>query len=311
MISISSHIKRYIASALRLARLPGEIDHLKREIDTYKVLAGVAASRFPAEWIPRKISEAEFRVFSQYGDDGIIQYLIRCVDPKERIFIEYGVESYVEANTRFLLLKDNWRGLVMDGSNENVANILRQPLVRRHDLVAQQAWVTKDNINQLFESAGFSGKIGLLSIDIDGNDYWVWQAITSVDPAIVIVEYNSVFGSYHPWTTPYHPGFLRSKYHSSNLCYGASITSLCGLAQEKGYAFVGCNSAGNNAYFVKKSQLGVLQELTPEEGFVDATFLESRGPDGRWSGLRGAERLQALKGVKVWNTVSCSEEVIS
>ena len=126
-------------------------------------------------------------------------------------FIEFGVETYRESNTRFLLVKDNWRGLVIDGSETNVASIRALSEYWRHDLTAVASFITRDNINDLFADAGFTGEVGLLSIDIDGNDYWVWEAIDVVSPVIVVVEYNSVFGPEAQVTVPYAADFTPAR----------------------------------------------------------------------------------------------------
>lgn len=190
-------------------------------------------------------------MFSQFGDDGIIQYLehVLGIGPAHKVFIEFGVQDYTESNTRFLLLSDNWRGLVLDGSRAHVDCVRCDPISWRHDLTAAHAWIDRDNINDLIAIHGCAGEIGLLSIDLDGNDYWVWEAIRVVDPIIVVAEYNAVFGSRHAVTVAYDPQFDRTKAHDSNLYWGALLPALHFLAAKKGYAFVGTNSAGNNAYF--------------------------------------------------------------
>src|SRR5690348_2388073 len=142
----------------------------------------------------RPLRDAEFQVFSQWGDDGIIQYLIHQVPSLPEVFVEFGVQDYRESNTRFLLMHDNWSGLVMDGSEQFVSFIQSEDIYWRYDLTAVASFLTRENINDVIRGAGFSGPIGILSVDIDGNDYWVWEAIDVVDPTIVIVEYNSVFG---------------------------------------------------------------------------------------------------------------------
>ena len=128
------------------------------------------------------LNENEFRVFSQFGEDGIIQFLLTADWRRvpER-FIEFGVEDYQEANTRFLLFQRYWSGLVIDGSSENVDRIHRSGICWARTLTALSSFVTTENINQLITNAGFSGPLGLLSVDIDGNDYWVWKAINCVD----------------------------------------------------------------------------------------------------------------------------------
>jgi len=87
-----------------------------------------------------------------------------------------------------------------------------------------------------------------LSIDIDGNDYWVWEAIDSVDPVMTICEYNAVLGDLYPIAIPYDPAFTRTVPNYHHLYYGASIAALQMIAQRKRYTFLGSNSAGNNAF---------------------------------------------------------------
>ncbi len=122
------------------------------------------------------------------GDDGIIQWLIHRIPGIRASFVEFGVETYVEANTRFLLVNDNWRGLVMEGSRRNVDAIRCDQISLRYNLKIVCAFVTAENINDFLSANGYSGEVGILHIDVDGNDYWVWQAITVIEPAIVIVE---------------------------------------------------------------------------------------------------------------------------
>jgi len=214
------------------------------------------------------------------------------------------VEDYQEANTRFLLLNDNWRGLIMDGGAENIARVHHEPLYWRHDLTAICEFISRENINQLISGAGFSGPIGLLSIDIDGNDYWVWEAIDAVDAAIVIAEYNSVFGSRKAVSVPYDPTFRRTEAHRSNLFWGCSLRALCLLAERKGYAFVGCNSNGNNAYFVKRNLAANLRIKTPDEGYVMSRFRESRDATGQLTYVGGERRLALIADMQVMDVES-------
>ena len=228
-----------------------------------------------------KIQDNEFQVYSQFGEDGIIQFLLRHLPIQNKIFVEFGVENYMEANTRFLLVNDNWRGLVMDGNKKNIDYIHKDPISWRHDLTAVHAFITRENINRLLSENGFIGDIGLLSIDVDGNDYWIWEGLTVVNPAIVIIEYNHRFGQDKAMTVPYDANFQRTNAHYSNIYYGASLKALYLLADQKGYAFVGCNQAGNNAFFVKKDVKPVrIKTLSIEEGFVTGRFRESRDESG-------------------------------
>jgi hypothetical protein len=252
-------------------------------------------------------SDVEFSVFSQFGDDGIIQWLIHRLSGLSETFVEFGVQDYQEANTRFLLVNDNWRGLVMDSSSRYVDVIRRDAISWRHDLQSKCAFVTAENIDQLLLDHGFEGDIGLLHIDIDGNDYWVWRGLTAVRPAIAIIEYNSVFGAERAITIPYDPKFSRGG-RISNLYFGASLPALCDLADSKGYDFVGSNSAGNNAYFIRSELHHGLKPLTAAEGYVISKFAESRDSKGRLTYLRGEQRLASLRGLPVVNTRTGADE---
>lgn len=285
----------------RWGRVVRRIDELGTGLDTLRkqvaaaaeLVSGIECRRVAGLPDHTPLKETEFRVHSQFGDDGVIQYLFSRI-PTVRTFIEFGVEDYTEANTRFLLEHDDWRGLILDGRPDLDAVVSAQGLPMLHDLEIRSAFITAENIDGLICDAGFSGEIGLLSIDIDGNDYWVWRAITCVDPQVVVVEYNAVFGPDRAVTIPYDPAFTRQAAHHSWLYFGASLRALCRLAEEKGYAFVGCTSAGNNAYFVRRDLAGPFRILSPEEGFVDSRFRESRDEGGRMSRLGGSARRDAI-----------------
>lgn len=243
--------------------------------------------------------EHEFKVYSQWGEDGIIDYLCRTIEISVKSFVEFGVEDYTEANTLFLLKHRNWRGLVIDGSSINIESIKRGTVFWRYDLQACESFITRDNINNIIKENGLSGELGILSIDIDGNDYWVWEAITCVNPAIVICEYNSLFGPTAKISTPYINNFYRTSAHTSNMYYGASISGLNYLAESRGYRLVAGNSAGNNIFFVREDLLGSLRVQTPEEVYVRAGFREARSSEGEVELLTFEERQQAISALLV------------
>jgi len=281
----------------RFQSYAAKLTMIQNGLDQNKILAGRLLAAQIAQQDVRDIHEVEFKVFSQFGEDGILQYLIRQtgIQADERSFVEFGVENYTESNTRFLLLNNNWRGLVIDGSASHVASIKGSELYWRHDLTALASFITAENIDGLIKGAGFGGRIGILSIDIDGNDYWVWEKIVTADPVIVVVEYNSVFGAERAVTTPYDPAFNRTQAHYSNLYWGASIKGFQHLAARKGYALVGSNSAGNNAFFVRRDRLGSIPELTPDQAHVESRFRDSRDRAGQLAFLSGRDRLASMK----------------
>lgn len=242
------------------------------------------------------LSEVEFQVFSQFGDDGIIQYLIHKLPIRNKTFIEFGVENYKEANTRFLLMNNSWSGMVIDGSKNNINQIKYERFYSFYDLRAVESFITKDNINALMQASGFDKQVGILSVDIDGNDYWVWKEINTIDPDIIICEYNSLFGFEDPITIPYKADFVRGK--PLNF-YGTSLRAAYELAKDRGYFFIGCNSAGNNAYFIKEHLRAhcPVQEKTPEEGYNLAIFSETWTADKE--PRRGKEKLKSIAGQTV------------
>jgi hypothetical protein len=248
------------------------------------------------------LAEVEFKVFSQWGDDGIIQWLVSNLNFTNKSFIEFGVENYKESSTRFLMMNNNWSGLVMDGSAPNINHIKDSEYFWRHHLIAKASFIDADNINDLIYSSNLGPDVGIMHIDLDGNDYWIWKAINVVSPVVVIVEYNSVFGLERAITVPYDKDFTRYKAHYSGLYCGASLRALHKIASVKGYAFIGCNSAGNNAYFVRKDQLNDnVREVPLETGYVLSKFRESRDQNGRLTYLAGQDRLDVIRGMPVYN----------
>lgn len=296
---IQKSVTRVISSPSRLLAMYG----INKQIDiTKQLIAKVLVNQIKTKGILEELSEAEFKVYSQFGDDGIIQYLIHNIRIKkdEENFIEIGVENYREANTRFLLVNNNWRGLIIDARKEYIDSVRKDDIHWKHDLTAVNAFVTRKNINKIIKENSFEKNVGLLSIDIDGNDYWIWKAVR-IKPAIVIIEYNSVFGKRSAVTVPYKEKFNRTKEHYSNLFFGASLKALVNLSKEKGYVFVGTNSAGNNAYFVKKSRVEKVKRMTINNGFVKSRFRESRDKEGNLTYISGNDRLSMIKYKKVYD----------
>lgn len=256
--------------------------YLREDAERMKMLAAQTNVRFVKEHAGKlkHIHHAEFSVFSQWGDDGIIQYLIHTIGITTKSFIEFGVGNYLEANTRFLLLNNNWKGLVIDGSEKNVSFIKNDPISWKYSIDSICAFITRDNLPTLIANAGFSDEIGLLHIDVDGNDYWFWETLTTINPVIVIMEYNSVFGNKGAISVPYKPDFFVTNEHYSNLYFGASLKAMNHLAEQKGYTLVGSNSHGNNAYFVRNDCMKNLQKMSVDEAYVKCHFRQNRTADG-------------------------------
>ncbi len=247
------------------------------------------------------LADVEFRVHSQWGEDGIIEWLVQKLPGISRTFVEFGVENFGEANTRFLLRNRGWKGLIMDGTAANMQHVQAETLYWMHDLLAVEAFVTAENINELITQNGFAGELGILSVDIDGNDYWVMKAIDCVKPAILILEFNGVFGDVHEITTPYEPSFERLKAHHSGQYFGASLEAMKSLAKEKGFTFVGTNSNGVNAFFVRND---LAKPIVSSIGTIKswpARHRDSRDGNGVLTFERGENKAALIEGLPVHN----------
>ena len=294
----------------RVGALRQQIKYLEGRVRSIQEALGrIEARQISALPAGGSLQEREFRVYSQWGEDGIIQYLTSVVPIARRIFVEFGVESYQEANTRFLLINDNWAGLVIDGNGEQIEQLRHSREYWLYNLKAAHAFITRENINSLLTEHGISGEIGLLSIDLDGMDYWVWDAIEVIDPAIVVVEYNSRFGRDDAVTVPYDPQFDRRTAHHSLLYYGASLKALALLGKRKGYSLVGCGSAGLNAFFVRNDlRPECLPDQSPEEAYLVGQFCEAHDADGTRIKMSHEDQMRLVRSLPLVNVEGCERE---
>ena len=199
--------------------------------------------------------QVEFRAFSQNGEDGILLYLFALLGTTDKRCVELGCGDGIECNTANLILNHGWTGLLVDGRGQRVRKgrrfyaRCRDTSTWPPDLV--QAWVTAENVGALLVERGLSGEIDLLSLDLDGVDYWIWKAIDGVRPRVVVLEYNNLLGPERSVTVPYSPDF-RAPVEGGQINYfGASLRAYCRLASQKGYRLVGCERYGFNAFFVR------------------------------------------------------------
>lgn len=225
----------------------------------------------------------EFKVLSQHGEDGLLLYIFSQVGTTNRRFVEFGISDGRECNAANLAINFGWSGLLMDCVETGV-EIARKHYghvlgLEAHRVAIDHCLVTAENINPKLAEHGMGGVIDLLSIDIDGNDYWVWQAIDRIDARVVVIEYNASLGPQRAATVRYDPQFDRFAPHPSGYYHGASLAGLAKLGRDKGYALVGCDSSGANAFFIKRELLGgELLEVEPGDCYYPArrrTKLES------------------------------------
>jgi hypothetical protein len=203
---------------------------------------------------PKKLNRHEYKVFSQNGEDGIIAEIFRRIGTTNRYFVEFGSSDGMENNTVLLLRRQSWGGLWIDGDHEAVgrANKHFRPEIAGKKLAIIEAFITAENIEDLFRRTKVPEEFDLLSIDIDRNDYYVWEKIVHYRPRVVIVEYNALYPPTISWVIPYDPKAMWA--HTSH--FGASLKALEELGAKKGYSLVGCNISGVNAFFVRDDLLG-------------------------------------------------------
>lgn len=197
----------------------------------------------------RCLEQYGYKVYSQNDEDGIIQEIFKRIGVTSRTFIEFGVQDGLESNCHYLL-HQGWHGLWLEADEDDVEQIYSKfyPVIRTGQLLCEPVFITRENINGQIEKQGFGGEIDLLSIDVDGNDYYIWEAIDVVSPRVVIIEYNGKFPPDCEWKMAYHAGH---QWDESDW-QGASLKALELLGRRKGYQLAGTNLVGANAFFVRK-----------------------------------------------------------
>jgi hypothetical protein len=273
-------VKKYLKQAYRnLAFKNRRLVGLEKSL----VLSGeIRAAQIAAQGQLGCLADAEFSVFSQWGEDGILSWLVDRIQPESRTFVEFGVEDYRECNTRFLLISRNWSGMIIDGSPENIAAIQTDDVAYKYDLRTVCSFITRDNIAGLIAGAGFgTRRLGILSVDIDGNDYWVLEK-AGVEADIVVVEYNDYFGS-RPVSVPYKEDFTRMSASPTGMYWGASLAAFRHLLEGRGYIFAGTNRSGTNAFFVHGTHRGLIDSTLRSVKSYPCVMREARQPDGSLS----------------------------
>lgn len=199
---------------------------------------------------PHNVLSQRFHVWSQNEEDGITLALVKMVGSTTRRFVELGAGTN-GGNTGFLAETCGWTGLMVDGSQANAEQLVAR--FSQFGVVVKGSWITTDNVNLLVRDSGMSGEIDLLSLDIDGNDYWIWQRLDACSPRIVVLEFNPAFGPARAVTVQYDPAFYRPTFKDvRRQFYGASLTAFERLGREKGYRLVLVEpSRGVNAYFLR------------------------------------------------------------
>lgn len=225
------------------------------------------AYRYP---LVRNLESAEHSVYSQHGEDGVIAALLEKIPVRHKYLVEFGADDGINmSNSRYLIQNGNWAALLIERDQRSFRKLCS--LYKRNpNVITLNEFVTADNINEVFRQAEVPNTFELLSIDIDGPDYYAWKGLTDFQPLIVIIEYNSSI----PPDREYVVGQSEATTLGGTSREGASILSLYKLGKEKDYNLIYCELTGGNLFFIHESckQYFDYIELTPSELYQPPQF---------------------------------------
>jgi hypothetical protein len=219
------------------------------------ILRGAGSRSQPGA--PTGIARLERRVMSQNGEDGILRELFARIGEGGKYFVEFGVEDGLECNAAYLAKYGGWSGVMLEGDPDRAEALKRN--LGSDKVTTGQAFLTRENIVEIFRRYAVPTDFDLLSIDVDGNDYWIWEALSEYKPRVVVIEYNATYPPPARWVMSYNP---EHRWDGTSY-FGASLASLVDLGSKLGYEFVGTESAGLNAFFVRRDQVSKLGDVRP------------------------------------------------
>lgn len=245
-----------------------------------------------------RIYECAKKVYSQNGEDGILEHIFKLVGTSNKKCIEICAGEGSECNTANLIINHDFKGLLFDGSLENVKKG-KAFFASKHAnerVVYIHKWITRSNIHEDIIREDFHGDIDLLSLDIDGIDYWILKSLYKdtllVSPRVIVLEYNDIFGPDRSITVPYSHDFngWTDSWGGPNYC-GASLKAFIKLL-EKDYHFVGCNELGFNGFFVRNDLHGLIPEVVNIEQECFQISKVQFGMKHRWPRVENREWVQ-------------------
>ena len=246
----------------------------------------------------KNLNDLDYKIYSQNGEDGIIDYLLSSLSIDKPKFLEIGVGDYSECNTRFVYERSSTKGVVIDCIEDLENKISKNVSLWRGDLKIVNKRISSQNIIDSLNEFSALSDLDLFSLDIDGIDYWVLKKMPSNFSKIAVIEYNSVFGPDFKITTPDIKNFDRKKYHFSNLCFGASLRAIIDLMQEKNFTFVGTNLTRCNAFFVHNNYSDFINTQLPDlenlSQHTNSNIRESRDRNDNLNYLSGNERIKNI-----------------
>ena len=251
--------------------------------------------------------DAEVKVYSQFGEDGILDYLCEKLSLSKPKIIEIGAGNFTECNSRWMCEFRNASAFCVDGREDLGVGIRNSKLLWKTHLFHRQDWVTPDNVQEIIDTAHKTlAGLDIFSLDLDGNDYWILKNADLKNVKLVIVEYNPLFGHTNEVTIPRNDSFSRSSSHHSWLYFGASLKAFTSLLSTKDFAFVGTNRVGNNAFFVK-NDLRRNIPLEPQSDYsiyTDWPIRDSRSASGALNYLAGRDRIEVMEDMPLLELVS-------
>ncbi len=260
------------------------------------------------------LSDTEFKIYSQNGEDGILDYLIFSLGIKRPKFIEIGIGDYSESNSRFIFERTSSKGMVIDSILDLEKKIKKRIKVWKGDLKIVNKEINSKNALDILKKDEMLNDLDLFSIDIDGIDYWVLDKLPKFFSKIVVLEYNPTFGFELEISVPNIPNFNRTKYHYSNLCFGMSLKAAINLMDKKGFYFVGSNFLKNNAFFVskkyKKKKYFKNLKIDNSKSNVDSNFRESRDLNNKLNYLNGNKKIKEILNCKVVNLENRKKKIV-
>ena len=257
--------------------------------------------------------ETEVKIFSQNGEDGIIDYLVHKLKVDKKNFVEIGVGNYRESNTRFLYNRYHPKGLIIDYIDDMKKKVTKHVNFWKGDLRICNQKIDADNILDILNK-NCDYEIDFFSIDIDSIDYWIIKKLKNDISKIFVAEYNPVFGAELEVTVPNISGFERSKYHYSYLCYGMSLKALINLMDQKGYYFIGTNLQKINAFFIlkefKKEVFFKNIKIKSLDNYTNSNIRDSRDINNNLNFLSGNNKFKEIEDCEVINLKDNKNELV-
>lgn len=314
-LSMFTRFARNLVKKLIKNYFPGSLAFSTSELRYFLGVNSILANRSNYSEI-QNLWDAEVSVFSQWGEDGILDYLLQRLQLSKPKFMEIGAGDFSECNSRFTLQYRNCSAYLVDARLDLIENLERSFSLWKASVRAESVLVTPKNVNQIFERAkSFMDGIDVLSLDIDGIDYWVAQELDWTDVKIAVIEYNPVFGHRHPISVPLDDFTTRFNAHYSGLYFGASLPAWINLMEKAGLTFVGSNRIGNNAFFIRKDFCEKISFPIPKIHdliqFVDWRVRDSRSKDGALTYISLNDARSLLQGMEVINTTSMKKVSLS